>query len=96
MVNKYRAPKRQWAKWSGAARFVFNEVYGVMAGSQLLFKHPDAAEEIPAQWRTTCWNAAWIAADATMGEKKSGVAIIDCDKTGRPVLGAKPRLLKAA
>lgn len=95
-MNKYRVAKRQWAKWNKAARFVFNEVYGVMCGSQLLFKHPDAAEEIPEQWKTTCWNAAWIAADATMGEKKSGCQIIDCDEHGRPVRGAKPRLLKAA
>jgi hypothetical protein len=62
----------------------------------MLFKHPDAAEQVPEQWKTTCWNAAWIAADAVMGEKSAGMGVIDCDRHGRPLAGAKPRLLKAA
>ena len=65
MTNRYRVPKKQWKKWSEQARRVFNEVYYTMRNNkQTLFLHPKATPVPKAQWNTTAWNAAWIAADA--------------------------------
>lgn len=60
--NLYRVPKKQWAKWSDAGRAVFNNVMRTMR-DQSLFLHPKTKPVPAAQWRTTAWNAAWIAAD---------------------------------
>lgn len=62
--NSYRVPKAQWSLWSEKARYIFNEVYVTMRDNQDYFKHPDDVETKPKLWDTTCWNAAWIAADA--------------------------------
>lgn len=63
-INRHRVPKKQWQKWSVAARKVFNEVYSAMAKNAKLFMHPKQ-ERVPARmWTTTAWNAAWTAADA--------------------------------
>ena len=63
-VNQHKVPVKKWRKWSDQARAVFNELYGTMRANQKLFLHPKA-EAVSAQlWKTVCWNAAWIAADA--------------------------------
>lgn len=64
-ANLYRVPVRKWRKWSAMGRQVFNEVYSAMAGNQRLFLHPQQDKISKRMWRTTAWNAAWIAADAT-------------------------------
>ena len=63
-VNRHRVPKVKWRKWNAAARRVFNEVYGTMAENQWTFLHPQQDRVSKRLWKTTAWNAAWIAADA--------------------------------
>jgi hypothetical protein len=63
-VNRHKVPKAKWCKWNVAARKVFNEVYGTMAKNQWTFLHPHQDKVSSRMWRTTAWNAAWIAADA--------------------------------
>lgn len=65
-ANKYKVPAKQWRRWSGHARCVFNKVFATMA-QQGLFAHPKALPVPRAHWRTTRWNAAWVAADAADG-----------------------------
>ena len=60
--NRYRVPKKQWAKWSRQARFVFNEFYRRM-DSQEVLAGPQTFRDIPTIWRVIRWNAAWLAAD---------------------------------
>lgn len=62
MRNRYGVQKKQWTKFGEVGQRVFNEVYSSMIGNQYLFSHPAAAPVPRAQWRTTCWNAAWVAA----------------------------------
>lgn len=63
--NKFRIPKKQWKKWDSTwQKTVFNEVYETMLRNQAMFLHPKTELISPARWKTTCWNAAWIAADA--------------------------------
>ena len=62
--NSYRVGKTQWNIWTEEARRTFNEVYVTMRDNQDLFKHPKDDETKPKFWGTTCWNAAWVAADA--------------------------------
>lgn len=84
--NSYRVQKRQWTKWSEAARTVFNDVYCVMAYNQGLFLHPSAKKASDEQWITTAWNAAWTAADAVMDcVPAKGALVLDIDKKGREV-----------
>jgi hypothetical protein len=64
MANKYKVNKRRWKKWSPLARKVFNETYFLISRNQSVFLHPKVAEVPKRQWKTTAWNAAWIAADA--------------------------------
>jgi hypothetical protein len=63
--NLYNVPVRVWRKWPPIGRQVFNEVYSAMSKNRELFLHPHAAKISRSLWRTTAWNAAWIAADAT-------------------------------
>lgn len=60
--NLYRVPAKQWNRWSAVARRVFNETYSAMVGDQDMFLHPKAQPLPETQWKTTAWNAAWIAA----------------------------------
>lgn len=60
--NKYRVPPKQWRKWCLKARVAFNHLYSLMMKNQDLFRHPKAIKENPRLWKTTAWNAAWIAA----------------------------------
>jgi hypothetical protein len=65
-VNKFKVPAKQWRKWDASAQKLFNYVFKVMASDQQLFLHPQSALHAKRLWRTTCFNAAWIAADAHM------------------------------
>ena len=62
--NPYHVPQRQWRKWSPKAREVFNELFSTMVQNQYAFLHPQQDRISKRMWRTTAWNAAWIAADA--------------------------------
>jgi hypothetical protein len=64
--NLYHVPMRQWRKWTPGARQVFNEVYSAMARGKDNFLHPKAAVPSREHWKTTAWNAAWIAAGAAV------------------------------
>lgn len=65
--NKHGVPLKQWRKWSALARKVFNDVFSTMAKNRTLFLHPAQLKAGVAHkhWKTTAWNAAWTAADAT-------------------------------
>lgn len=64
--NVYHVPLRKWRRWDARARQVFNEVFSALAGNQRLFLHPEQEKVSKRLWKTTAWNAAWIAADAAM------------------------------
>ena len=64
-ANIYGVPARQWSKWGPVSRQVFNEVYSSMVGNQWIFLHPKQEKMSRSHWKTTAWNAAWTAADAT-------------------------------
>lgn len=64
--NHYKVQKKKWDKWTKNARGIFNAVYSAMTRNQELFNHPKAEKLPKAQWRTVAWNAAWLAADATL------------------------------
>lgn len=63
-ANPVHVPLRKWRGWAPGARQVFNEVFSSMSHNQNLFLHPHTEALSKKMWRTTCWNAAWIAADA--------------------------------
>ena len=68
--NRYRVQKDQWSKWTDDGRSAFNEMYADMLANQHLWMHPAASPMTALHWKTTCWNAAWWAADiATRAEK---------------------------
>lgn len=62
--NIFKVPKKQWSRWSELARGVFNRSYQFFVGNQDKMLHPKAKASTKEQWKTTAWNAAWIAADA--------------------------------
>ncbi len=62
--NMWKVPRAQWKKWGIAQRHVFNDVMGTMMKNPKLFQHPKAAPVTEPHWKTTAWNAAWMAADA--------------------------------
>lgn len=61
--NLYKVPKRQWKKWSEDEQVLFNDLYRFMLYNQRTFIHPQAMAEDIDHWKTTAWNAAWMAAD---------------------------------
>ena len=63
--NLYHVPIEKWKKWSPQGRQVFNEVYSSLLLNQTLYIHPKQAPVSRKHWGTTCWNAAWTAANAT-------------------------------
>lgn len=67
--NSYRVSKKQWGEWSERARYVFNSLYSAMSSNQDLFRHPKQRALSDELWKTPCWNAAWIAADAVDSHK---------------------------
>ncbi|QOJ33903.1 MAG: hypothetical protein HRU82_02590 [Nitrospira sp.] len=84
--NSYRVPKKQWERWNICQRDVFNRTYIFMLENQGLFHHPKQKDLNPQFWKTTCWNAAWIAADAVVGEVPPSKTVIE--------VKAKPRKKK--
>lgn len=66
--NKFAVPADVWDSWSEAAQQVFNRLYWYMLQNQTLFKHPKSPVLEHEQWKTTAWNAAWIAANAVDGK----------------------------
>jgi hypothetical protein len=64
--NKFKVPPKQWRRWSALARTVFNRVYDAME-DQSVYLHPKATPALERHWKTTRWNAAWVAADAVDG-----------------------------
>lgn len=72
MVNLYGVSKRQWKKWNEQEQGLFNELFGVMYDNQHLFKHPATPYQTASYWKTTAWNAAWMAADLLREVRKNG------------------------
>ncbi len=62
--NVYKVPVKQWKKWSKQAQGVFNRSYHFFIGNQGLMTHPKTERVLRWRWKTTAWNAAWIAASA--------------------------------
>lgn len=60
--NKFKVPKKQWAKWNIKARALFNTLYYAMVNNAYLFQHNDAELVSKKHWNVTAWNAAWTAA----------------------------------
>lgn len=63
MVNYYGVSKRQWKKWNEQEQQVFNGLFAMMYDNQHLFIHPKTEFMTTSYWKTTAWNAAWMAAD---------------------------------
>ena len=82
--NSFKVPQKQWCKWSGLARSVFNRVYDFAFNSIELLNHPKAPVLTPAWAKTLAWNTAWIAADAVDDEIPSVVEEINL-RTGKTV-----------
>lgn len=66
-TNDFDVPAVVWGSWTERARDVFNRLYWYMIQNQSIFKHPQAPVLEDEHWKTTAWNAAWIAANATDG-----------------------------
>ena len=66
-MNCFWVKDSVWKKWSKNARQVFNMTYRFMRDNQDLMIHPNTKKVPGLQWKTTAWNAAWVAADATDG-----------------------------
>lgn len=62
--NRYGVVARQWKRWSRSRRAVFNATFAMLRDNESLVKHPHDVLVPKGWWRTTCWNAAWIAASA--------------------------------
>lgn len=62
--NSYRVPKKQWSKWSEAARYMFNLHHAGMLLAQDMFLHPNTKSIPGEEWGTIAWNSAWFAANA--------------------------------
>lgn len=66
-TNDFDVPADVWGSWTDRAKDVFNRLYWYMIQNQSIFKHPQAPVLEDEHWKTTAWNAAWIAANATDG-----------------------------
>jgi hypothetical protein len=78
--NTHKVPARQWRKWPDICQRVFNETYAVMINNQDLFLHPKGQMAPEQQWKTTAWNAAWIAAEACKNALKDIEAAVGYKK----------------
>lgn len=65
--NTHKVPIKQWRRWPIRSRIVFNTVYQSMLRNPEYFLHPMAERVGLRLWKTTAWNAAWVAADASNG-----------------------------
>ena len=61
--NCYNVNYRVWGRWSKEAQAVFNRSYKFYIKDKQFMIHPKADVPTLTHWRTTAWNAAWIAAD---------------------------------
>lgn len=68
--NRFKVPKKIWSKWTEPARKLFNELHLSMA-DQRIYTHPKAPQLPPKQWKTTAWNAAWMAASLVSSGSKA-------------------------
>jgi hypothetical protein len=69
--NKFNVSAHIWRSWPPTARKVFNNVYSIMCESQWMFLHPGTKELPGRAWRTTAWNAAWVAAEAVRNNEET-------------------------
>ena len=58
--NKYKVPKKQWAKWDEGARTVFNIVYSESKFQDVIFTGMIIKKKT---WDVIRWNIAWLSAD---------------------------------
>ena len=68
--NLFLVPQKQWKKWDYSERVLFNSLYFFGLMNQGVFIHPSTSEVPFEQWKTTCWNFAWQAADETRITRK--------------------------
>jgi hypothetical protein len=61
--NIYKVPKKQWKKWAEVEQELFNALNRFMEDNQNLCLHPSVAPLLDEHWKTTAWNAAWMAAE---------------------------------
>ena len=61
--NHYGVPSEQWHRWSRIQRKLFNCVYSQMVDNQAHYRERDRTATDAQDWETTCFNAAWTAAD---------------------------------
>lgn len=74
--NKFKVPKRTWARWTEVGRQVFNILFESMIANQSVYIHPKSSIRPQDHWRTTCWNAAWTVADAASATTRQQVVQI--------------------
>lgn len=72
--NKFRVPKKTWGSWTLVARHTFNKLYEHMTEVPDTYVHPNTIllGLMPEDrlWKTTAWNAAWMAASiVSRGER---------------------------
>lgn len=68
--NKYKVPVAQWRKWNETERHLFNSMYSHMYDDSEFYLHPKQDIPKPVYWKTTAWNAAWMAADHLKDQRK--------------------------
>lgn len=68
--NEFKVPTKQWRRWGPVARGVFNSTYSQVLGIQSNLTHPKQEILPHTQWKTLCWNLAWMAADNVQREFK--------------------------
>lgn len=62
-----KTDKNKLKRWSKKGQRVFKEVYS-WVNAQEQMSHPDMKPLPKEQWKTLCWNFAWLAADAADGK----------------------------
>ena len=62
--NCYHVQKKVWSEWSKTAQAVFNRSYSFFIKNKETMFHPKAVAPNKVHYRTTAWNAAWIAANS--------------------------------
>lgn len=92
--NRHRVPKKQWRKWSRLGRHVFNEVFSAMSRNAWAFQAPSVEKDPPTKraWKTTAWNAAWIAADAADEVPIVGT-VVDVTPRGSRIVGTEREMV---
>lgn len=68
--NKHEVMKRQWKKWNENSQELFNGLYEYMEENQHLFIHPMTIQIPQEYWKTTAWNAAFMAAELIKDKKE--------------------------